>query len=28
VVCKGTSCLPPVFVPHQLLEVLALQGNN
>jgi uncharacterized protein len=23
VVCKGTSCLPPVSVPHRLLEVLA-----
>ena len=28
VVCKGTSCLPPVFVPHQLLEVLAGGANN
>jgi len=28
VVCKGTSCLPAVFVPHQLLEVLAGGANN
>ena len=28
VVCKGTSCLPGVFVPHQLLEVLAGGANN
>jgi uncharacterized protein len=27
VVCKGTSCLPPVSEPEQLLEVLDLHGK-